>query len=71
MDSNSKHCLTLYTRPSHTIVKANVIRKITRKLAVFIAAGNVANRLSENEEFRDLVKELGTLYLDAQPLTKR
>ena len=37
-------------------------KKITQKLAVFIAAGNVANRLIENEEFRELLKELDDRY---------
>jgi hypothetical protein len=36
---------------------------ITKKLAVFIATSTVANRLVENEEFRDLLNELDPRYV--------
>ena len=37
--------------------------KITRKLAVFVGAGHVANRIVECEEFRDLLAELDPRYV--------
>ena len=37
-------------------------KRITRKLAVFVAAGNVANRVVEDEQFRALLKELDERY---------
>ncbi len=38
-------------------------KKVTRKLSVFIAVGNVLNSIVECEEFRDLVKELDEQYI--------
>ena len=37
-------------------------KSITRKLATFVAAGNVANRIVECEEFRDLLSQLDPRY---------
>ena len=37
-------------------------KSITRKLATFVAAGNVANRIVECEEFRDLLSQLDPQY---------
>jgi len=38
------------------------IIKITRKLAIFVGAGHVANRIVECEEFRELLLELDPRY---------
>lgn len=37
-------------------------KSITCKLATFVAAGNVANRIVECEEFRDLLSQLDPRY---------
>ena len=37
-------------------------KRITHKLAVFVAAGNVTNRVVEDEQFRALLKELDERY---------
>ena len=37
-------------------------KQISRKLAIFVAAGNVANSIVENEEFRAFVSQLDERY---------
>jgi len=37
-------------------------KHISRKLAIFVAAGNVANSIIENEEFRAFVSQLDERY---------
>lgn len=38
-------------------------KRISRKLAVFVAVDNVANSIVDSEEFRDLIAELDDRYL--------
>ena len=49
-DSFSRQCV--YTKDSEQY------RAITRKLAIFVGSSNVANRLVDNLEFKDLVQTL-------------
>lgn len=43
-------------------IQSERYKRVTCSLAIFIAAGNVANTVVECEEFRDLVKELDERY---------